>query len=159
MVATHIRLSPGVPDPEPRYDDLIGDVAAGLRELATQAGLVGLGPERVVLDPGLDLGKSWQQSVVLLAAMDTFAGLGHPLLLAASNKIFLGRLLGLGTQQRGAASVAAAAIGVLRGCRVLRVHDVRGARQAGDLAAAVLRADTGAEISPAAQQDALREHR
>ena len=94
VVATHIRLPPGMPDPEPLYHDVVGDVTAGLRELATRAGRVGLGPERVVLDPGLDLGKSWQQSVMLLAAMDTFAGLGHPLLLGASNKIFLGRLLG-----------------------------------------------------------------
>lgn len=72
--------------------------------------------------------------------MDTFAALGHPLLLGASNKIFLGRLLGLDIAERGPASVAATAIGVLRGCRVLRVHDAAGARHAADLAAAVLRA-------------------
>ena len=63
----------------------------------------------------------------LLAAVDRFTGLGRPLLLGASSSIFLGQLLGLGIDEREAASVAAAAIGVLRGCRVLRVHDARGA--------------------------------
>ncbi len=76
-----------------------------------------------------------------LAAMDRFAALGHPLLLSASNKIFLGRLLGLDVTQRDAASTAAAAIGALRGCRVLRVHDAPGARHAADLVAAVRSAD------------------
>jgi dihydropteroate synthase len=141
VVATHIRLPPGVPDPDPRYPDLVEDVAVALRELARRARECGLGADRVVLDPGLDLGKTWRQSVHLLAAMDRFTRLGHPLLLGASNKIFLGRLLGLDADERGAASVAAAAIGVLRGCRVLRVHDARGARHAADLAAAVLQAE------------------
>jgi dihydropteroate synthase len=144
VVATHIRLPPGVPDPDPQYPNLIEDVTVVLRDLARRASECGLGADRVILDPGLDLGKTWQQSVHLLAAMDRFARLGHPLLLGASNKIFLGRLLRLDTDDRDAASIAAAAIGVLRGCRVLRVHDARGARHAADLAAAVLQAERAA---------------
>jgi dihydropteroate synthase len=141
VVATHIRLPPGVPDPDPYYDDLVADVRTALCGLGRRARDHGIGADRVVLDPGLDLGKTWQQSLQLLAAMTRFADLGHPLLLGASNKIFLGRLLGLAVDERDAASVAAAAIGVLRGCRVLRVHDARGARHAADLAAAVLRSE------------------
>jgi dihydropteroate synthase len=118
-------------------------VHAALSGLSRRARDHGLGPDRVILDPGLDLGKTWQQSLHLLAGMTRFTHLGHPLLLGASNKIFLGRLLGLPTHERDAASTAAAAIGVLGGCRVLRVHDARSARHAADLAAAVLRADRG----------------
>jgi dihydropteroate synthase len=143
VVATHIRLPPGVPDPEPEYSDVVADVETALRDLALRAGEHGLEPERVVLDPGLDLGKTWQHSVSLLAAMDRFADLGHPLLLGASNKIFLGRLLDLAVDERDAASVAAATLGAMRGCRVLRVHDARGARHAADLVSAVLKADAG----------------
>jgi dihydropteroate synthase len=152
VVATHIRLPPGVPDPDPHYDDLVVDVRAALGELSRRAGDHGLGPDRVVLDPGLDLGKTWAQSVHLLGAMGRFTDLGHPLLLGASNKIFLGRLLGLGIDERDAASIAAAATGVLRGCRVLRVHDVRGARHAADLAAAVLRSDRGGAAAVAGKR-------
>jgi dihydropteroate synthase len=63
------------------------------------------------------------------------------MLLAPSNKIFLGRLLGLDLHQRGHATVAACTVGVARGARVLRVHEARPARQAADLLAAVLALD------------------
>jgi dihydropteroate synthase len=141
VVATHIRLPPGVPDPDPVYGDVVADVAARLRALAAQALDAGLPAEAVVLDPGLDLGKTWAQSVELLAAMRTFARLGHPVLLAASNKIFLGRLLDLPKGRRELATVAACTAGALRGARLLRVHDAAGARQAADLVAALLRSD------------------
>lgn len=90
VIATHIRLPPGVPDPDPQYTDLVGEVCEALRDLARRAEDHGLGRRRVVLDPG----KTWSQSVRLLAAMDQFA---------ASNKIFLGRLLGLDTDERATA--------------------------------------------------------
>jgi dihydropteroate synthase len=137
VVATHIRLPPGVPDPEPVYGDVVADVAAALRELADRAEAAGVMAERIIVDPGLDLGKTWQQSLQLLARFEVFAGLGYPLLLAASNKIFLGRLLNLDRHERDAATVAACALGVSRGARVVRMHDARGTRQAVDLATAL----------------------
>jgi dihydropteroate synthase len=140
VVATHIRLRPRVPDPEPRYGDVVDDVAAALSRLVDLATQAGVGAKRIVVDPGLDLGKTWQQSVRLLARMDRFSALGHPVLLAASNKIFLGRALGLERGERGLATVAACAVGVAHGARVLRVHDVLGARQVADLFALVSQA-------------------
>jgi len=148
VVATHIRLPPGVPDPDPVYDDVVEDVAAALGAPARRAEAAGVDRERIVVDPGLDLGKTWRQSLRVLAAQQRFAALGYPLMLGASHKIFLGRLLRLDTHERGPATVAACAIGVLRGARVLRVHDARGARHAADLAAAVLQADGSAGRSP-----------
>ncbi|GAA3722094.1 dihydropteroate synthase [Spinactinospora alkalitolerans] len=145
VVATHTRLPPGIPDPDPVYGDVVGDVAAHLRHLAQRCWDAGLPAHRVILDPGLDLGKTWRQSLRLLAAIGRFARPGHPVLLAASNKIFLGRLLGLDTGERGAASTAAVAVGVLRGAGVIRAHDVRAARHAADLCAAVLAADARPE--------------
>ena len=138
VVATHIRLAPQMPDPEPRYGNLVAEVACKLSTMADGALAAGLQRGQVILDPGLDLGKTWMQSVQLLAAFDRFAGLGHPVLLAASNKVFLGRLLDLEKHQRGHATVAACAIGTLRGARLLRVHDAIGVRHAADLSAAVL---------------------
>jgi dihydropteroate synthase len=129
VVATHIRLAPRVPDPEPTYHDLFGEVEARLRDLARQAAGAGLGPDRVVFDAGLDLGKTWEQSLALLRGSDRLATWGHPLLLSASNKTFLGRLLGLDIMERRYPTLAATAIGVARGCRVVRAHDVAGARR------------------------------
>jgi dihydropteroate synthase len=74
----------------------------------------------------------------LLAHTPGFAQLGHPLLVAVSNKIFLGRLLGLEIDERTTATAAACAYAVARGARVMRVHDVRAGRQVADLLAALL---------------------
>jgi dihydropteroate synthase len=126
VVATHIRLQPRVPDPEPHYDDVVGDVAAFLVERAERALTAGLQPDQIVLDAGLDLGKTAAQSAVLLRESATLAGLGYPLLLSASNKTFLGKLLDLDVTDRREPSLAAVAYGAMRGCRIMRVHDVRG---------------------------------
>jgi dihydropteroate synthase len=138
VVATHIRLAPRVADPDPRYDDVLEEVAAFLGARAARAVAAGIRPARVVVDAGLDLGKTWQQSVVLLRASGRLAALGHPLLLSASNKTFLGSLLGLDVTERREATTAALAVGVQRGARVLRVHDVRGAVRVRETLAALL---------------------
>jgi dihydropteroate synthase len=124
VVATHIRLAPRVPDPDPHYDDLVGDVTAFLLERAARAEAAGLEPEQIAIDAGLDLGKSPAQSAVLLRESDRLAAHGYTLLLSASNKRFLGELLELEIDARRAASLASVAYGVAHGCRIVRVHDV-----------------------------------
>lgn len=126
VVATHIRLQPRVPDPEPHYDDLLGDVTAFLLDRARRAEGVGLAPEQIALDAGLDLGKTPAQSAVLLRESDALADHGYTLLLSSSNKRFLGELLDLDIDARRAASLASVAYGVAHGCRIVRVHDVAG---------------------------------
>lgn len=126
VVATHIRIGPRVPDPEPRYDDVVATVRDFLSARAKAAEHAGLRPEQIVVDAGLDLGKTWEQSVTLLRASGALAALGYPLLLSASNKTFLGRLLDLDIDERRDASLAAAALGVGLGCRIVRAHDVAG---------------------------------
>jgi dihydropteroate synthase len=126
VVATHIRLKPRVADPEPHYDDLLGDVTAFLLERAARAEAAGLAREQISLDAGLDLGKSPAQSAVLLRESDALAAHGYTLLLSSSNKRFLGELLELDIDARRAASLASVAYGVAHGCRIVRVHDVAG---------------------------------
>ena len=126
VVATHIRLQPRVADPEPVYDDLVSDVTAFLLDRARRAGEVGLAADQIVLDAGLDLGKTPAQSAVLLRESATHASLGYPLLLSASNKRFVGELLGREVDDRRPESLAAVAYGVANGCRIVRVHEVEG---------------------------------
>jgi dihydropteroate synthase len=140
VVATHIRLAPRVPDPEPVYGDLLRDVSAFLADRASRAVAAGVPAEGVLLDAGLDLGKTAWQSLELLRASGHLASLGYPLLLSASNKRFLGEILGLAVDERREATLAANALGLSLGCRVLRVHDVRGACRVRDMIAAILEA-------------------
>jgi dihydropteroate synthase len=147
VVATHIRLKPRVADPEPHYDDLLGDVTAFLLDRAAQAQAAGLAPEQISLDAGLDLGKTPAQSAVLLRESGALASHGYALLLSASNKRFLGDLLGLDIGARRAASLAAVAYGVAHCCRIVRVHDVLGSAKVCRMIGAILEADAEAEMT------------
>jgi dihydropteroate synthase len=141
VVATHIRIGPRVPDPDPVYDRPVVDAVVGfLRERAEAAEAAGIPKQRVMVDAGLDLGKSEPQSLELLRAHDRLAALGWPLFLSASNKRFLGDLVGTAVDDRREASHAAHALGIALGSRILRAHDVRGARRTADVMAAVLAA-------------------
>ena len=149
VVATHIRLRPRVPDPEPAYEDVVEEVASFLHERARMALGAGLAPERIVLDAGLDLGKTAAQSLTLLRASDRLAAVGYPLLLSASNKTFLGRVLDLEIDARREASLAATAIGVALGCRIVRVHEVGAHRQVCRVLAAISEAASREPVRPA----------
>ena len=140
VVATHIRLVPRVPDPEPVYTDLVGEVCAFLSERAARALAAGIPAERIVVDAGLDLGKTALQSLELLRSSAALASLGYPLLLSASNKTFLGKVLDLEIDQRREATASAHALGISLGCRLVRAHDVRGTCRVRDMIAAILEA-------------------
>jgi dihydropteroate synthase len=150
VVATHIRLAPRVADPAPEYPGgLVDTVVAACAELARRAQAAGIPRERIMVDAGLDLGKTEPMSVELLRASDELAALGYPVLLSASNKRFLGEVLGLDVADRRLASVAAHAQGIALGCRILRVHDVKGSRRVADVMAAVLAARAPTPTAPA----------
>ena len=140
VVATHIRLQPRVPDPDPQYDDVVRTVCEFLADRAAQARAAGIPPERIMVDAGLDLGKSEPQSLVLLRASDRLAELGYPVFLSASNKRFLWTLLDVDRASAGDGTMAAHALGIALGCRILRAHDVRNGRRVADVMAAVLAA-------------------
>ena len=144
VVATHTRLKPRVPDPEPVYDDLVADVDAFLVDRAARATAAGLAPEQICVDAGLDLGKTPAMSAVLLRESAVLARHGFVLLLSASNKRYIGDLLGLEIDQRREASLASVAFGVMQGCRVVRVHDVAGSVKVCRMVEAILarRAET-----------------
>jgi len=140
VVATHIRLRPRVADPTPEYDDVSATVCDFLAIRAAQAEAAGIPRDRIMVDAGLDLGKTEPQSLMLLRDTKRLAGLGYPVLLSASNKRFLGHLLGTDVTDRSEATMAAHALGVALGCRILRAHDVRSARRVGAVLASILEA-------------------
>jgi len=138
VVATHIRLRPRVADPEPHYDDVTATVADFLIERRQRALDAGVAADRIVVDAGLDLGKTAAQSLRLLRDSDRLAGLGAPLLLSSSNKTFLGVLFDLPVTERREPSLGATALGIASGCRIVRVHDVQGTVRVRDVIARLL---------------------
>jgi dihydropteroate synthase len=137
VVATHARLRRPGPGPGPGAPELVEEVRSFLRDRVRRAEAAGLPAERVIVDAGLDLGKTPAQSLTLLRESAALADLGPPLLLGASSR-YLGVLLGLEVDERRVAGHAATALAVARGCRIVRTTDVRGARRVADVLDAVL---------------------
>jgi dihydropteroate synthase len=138
VVATHIRLAPRIPDPQPAYVDVRREVVEFLRDRADRALAAGIPRARIMVDAGLDLGKNEAMSALLLRHSDDLVALGFPVFLSASNKRFLGVLTGAEVDDRREATWAAHALGIALGCRILRAHDVRGGRRVADVMAELL---------------------
>lgn len=139
VVATHIRLRPRVADPNPHYDDVVATVRSFLVERHQLARDAGVAHDRIILDAGFDLGKTAAQSLQLLRHSAELAALGSPLLLSASNKTFLGVMFDLPVTERREPTLAASALGIIGGGRVLRVHDVKGTVRVRDAIEVLLR--------------------
>lgn len=138
VIATHIRIGPRVADPEPHYDNLVDEVRSFLAGRVQMALDAGIQPQRIVVDAGMDLGKDPHMSWELLDRSAELADLGYPLLLSASNKRFLFELLETDRHNINEGSMAAHALGIAKGCRILRAHDVKASRRVADTVAEIL---------------------
>ena len=128
LVLMHTRVAPKGTLLDPgRYEDVAADVAGFLHERMAVAVARGVDPEQLLLDPGPDFSKTPAQTVAVLRALDGLHELGRPILLAISNKDFVGALTGRPPRERLAGTLAAVAHGVEAGAQVLRVHDVAAA--------------------------------
>ena len=124
LVLMHMRGTPPTMQQEPRYADVVGEVRAFLAERVAFAESCGLEKKQIAVDPGIGFGKTVEQNLELLARLDELGSLDCAVLVGASRKSFLGRLLGRETPARLAGSLAVAAWALTRGAQVLRVHDV-----------------------------------
>jgi dihydropteroate synthase len=138
LVITHSLAAPRTPLPAPSYGDVVGEVARFLRERVEVALAHGVRPEQIVVDPGHDLNKNTRHSLELTRRLDEVAALGYPMLAAVSNKDFIGETLDAPQPDRLAGTLAAVVFCVLRGARVVRVHDVRAAVDAVRMTEAML---------------------
>ena len=120
----HMHGEPGTMQHEPRYDDVVREVAQFLAQRAQRLRWLGVAATRIVLDPGFGFGKTAAHNIELHRGLPQLIELGYPVLVGWSRKSTLGTITGRPVHQRLAASVAAALAAVQRGARVLRVHDV-----------------------------------
>ncbi len=120
----HMQGEPRTMQLDPRYGDVVADVAAFLDNRVAACVEAGIDPERIVIDPGFGFGKTHDHNVELLANLRQLRVRGCPVLVGVSRKSTLGELTGREVGQRLPASVAAAAIAVLNGAAIVRAHDV-----------------------------------
>lgn len=119
------------------YDDVTADVVATVSRLAEEAVAAGVRPDGILIDPTHDFGKNTRHSLELTRRLGELTGTGWPVLVALSNKDFIGEALDLPIDQRLEGTLAATAISAWLGARVFRAHQVQATRRALDMVAAV----------------------
>jgi dihydropteroate synthase len=124
IVLTHSIGPPRSEKPKPVYRDVVTEVADFLRERVDRALAAGIPAERIVLDPGHDLNKNTLHTLELTRRLDEIVALGFPTLAAVSNKDFVGESIGREQGDRLEGSLAAAVVCILKGARILRMHDI-----------------------------------
>ena len=126
----HMQGVPGTMQQTPQYGDVVGEVRAFLTSAAARCREVGIGGERIVLDPGFGFGKTLAHNLALFRALGGTSVEALPVLVGISRKSMLGAITGRPVGERLAASVAAALMAAQKGAKILRVHDVAATRDA-----------------------------
>jgi dihydropteroate synthase len=124
LVLMHMQGTPQTMQAEPRYGDVTREVRDFLAMQLYEAMDAGIVPESIILDPGIGFGKTLDHNLQLLRTIPALAALGQPLLVGASRKAFIGKILNLDAPDRLEGSLAAAVAAVLAGANIVRVHDV-----------------------------------
>jgi dihydropteroate synthase len=120
-----------------RYLDVVAEVAAELVERAERMVALGVPREGVLIDPTHDFGKNTWHGLELLRRLDELVGTGWPVLMALSNKDFIGETLGAGLADRLDGTLAATSVAALAGARVFRAHEVRQTRRVVEMVASI----------------------
>jgi dihydropteroate synthase len=138
LVCSHSGgLPPRVDPHRVSYADVMRDVIDTVVGLAERALAVGVRGDAILIDPAHDFGKNTRQTLEVSRRLDELVATGWPVLVALSNKKFIGETLDLPTDQRATGTVAATAIAAWQGARVFRAHHVRETRQALDMVASI----------------------
>jgi dihydropteroate synthase len=140
LVLMHMRGEPRTMQADPRYDDVRADVTEFLLDRARAAEAAGVPRAAIALDPGIGFGKTLAHNLALLAGVSALAAYGYPVVIGASRKSFLGRLLDRTVEERRDGGLAVAAIAVFEGARIVRTHDVAATLDAVTTAEALRRA-------------------
>lgn len=126
----HKQGSPQTMQQNPHYNDVVKDVTNFLAERVTTMQAAGMSLARVCIDPGFGFGKTPEHNLRLLQHLDQLSVLKLPLLVGLSRKSVLGVVTGREPKERVAAGIAAHVLAMVKGARILRVHDVAATRDA-----------------------------
>ena len=144
VILMHMKGDPRTMQDDPRYDDVVAEVAAYLAERIEACVRAGIPRAKIAIDPGIGFGKTVAHNVALIANLGRLKELGCPVVLGVSRKSFNGKLSrNEPPQERLAGSLAAALAGIARGADIVRVHDVAETRQALAVWRAVLEGGRG----------------
>jgi len=137
VVLMHMQGRPQTMQEAPHYGDVVREVRDFLAAQLYEAMDAGVPAERIIVDPGIGFGKTLEHNLQILRGLPVLAALGQPVLVGASRKTFIGKILDADPDHRLVGSLAAAVAALLGGANILRVHDVAETAQAARFADAI----------------------
>ncbi len=127
----------------PKYNDFVSDVISDLKESVEIAMKAGISNDNIILDPGVGFGKTYEHNLEIIKEVNQIVDLGYPVLLGTSRKSVVGLALDVPKDDRVAGTVATTVMGLERGCRIFRVHDIKANYQAMMMAWKIIKGDKG----------------
>ncbi|THF74534.1 dihydropteroate synthase [Cohnella fermenti] len=127
------------------YADFVPDVLRDLQTSLDRAKASGVASDHIWLDPGIGFAKDYEENLIMMGHLDKIVALGHPVLLAASRKLFIRTALGLPADDVVEGTNATTALGIMQGCQIVRVHDVKQAVRTARMTDAVVYRQTAKE--------------
>lgn len=121
------------------YQDFIQDILSDLQETISLAKQTGIAQDKIMLDPGIGFGKTYEMNLEMMKHLDALNGLGYPVLLGTSRKSMIGLTLDLPADQREEGTLVTTVMGIVSGCSFVRVHDVKANKRAVKMTEAILR--------------------
>ena len=121
----HMQGRPKTMQVNPIYEDVVSEVKSFLEERTTILIAEGIHTERIILDPGFGFGKTFEHNITLLQNLESFQSLKLPLLVGLSRKSFIRKILSGDHDDHLSGSISAAILSVLKGAKIVRVHDVK----------------------------------
>jgi len=138
IILMHMRGEPKSMQQDPRYEDVVREVRDFLARRTERALRAGVEEDNIVIDPGIGFGKTLEHNLILLNRLDALVELGFPVLVGASRKSFLNKIVGSGSpKDRLFGTVATNVIAYEQGASIFRVHDLRANKEALAIAAAI----------------------
>ena len=129
VVVMHMQGRPETMQDAPHYNNLIGDIKSFFEERIRYATQFGIQRNRIILDPGIGFGKSYEDNFKLINQLEKFCDFKLPILIGPSRKSFIGIALNEKPEFRLEGTLAAVSAGILRGAKIVRVHDVKQIRK------------------------------
>jgi dihydropteroate synthase len=153
IVLMHMLGRPKTMQSAPRYEDVTAEVAGFLNERLIEAGIRGVDPERILLDPGIGFGKTTSHNLELLRRLRELTVLGRPIVIGGSRKRFIGQITGVDEPaERLFGTAATVAWSIANGAAVVRVHDVGPMVQVARMVAAIVKEPAALEPAPNASR-------
>ncbi len=140
LVIMHMLGAPRTMQTSIHYDSFPDDIYTFLENRATELQNIGISSKKIILDPGLGFGKTFDQNLILINRLDKFSKLGKPLLMGPSRKAFIGKIIDEPeASKRDIATMGAISMSICRGAAIVRAHDVKSTVQISRVTDAILR--------------------